>query len=147
MIGDDTYVYRKHLPHLINDDKTYFVTFVTHDREILIDAARDIVLQSCTFQDHYYLHYGMVMPDHVHLILTPHRDVSLPMIMQAIKGASAHRINRLLARRGPVWQRESFDHILRSDEALADKGEYVLNNPVRKGLVTDPRDWPWRYPK
>jgi len=147
MIGDDTWVYRNRLPHLINDGKTYFVTFVTLHRQLLPEPARDIVLRSCTFQDHYFLHYGIVMPDHVHLVLTPDEGISLPSLMQAIKGASAHFVNRELGRKGRLWQRESFDHIVRSDDALAEKGEYVLNNPVRKGLVTDPRDWRWRYPK
>ena len=81
------------------------------------------------------------MLDHVHLILTPlvddvHREVNaLFRIMAAIKGASAHAMNRRMATTGTVWQEESFDHVLRSSESLDQKIEYVLQNPARRGLV------------
>jgi REP element-mobilizing transposase RayT len=94
---------------------------------------------------------AVVMPDHVHLIFTPlinekAREVySLGEIMDAIKGASAHLINRLLARSGRVWQEESFDRVLRCSEKLDEKVEYVLNNPVRRGLVLNREDYPWLW--
>jgi REP element-mobilizing transposase RayT len=93
------------------------------------------------------------MPDHVHLIFSPlinhdRTEVwSLPKIMDAIKGASAHKINRALGRRGRVWQTESFDHVLRSSEGLDAKIEYVLQNPVRRNLVTNWREYPWLWKK
>jgi REP element-mobilizing transposase RayT len=92
-----------------------------------------------------------VMPDHVHLILTPMIDerrrkfFSLIEIMQTIKGASARAINQRMARRGAVWQEESFDHVLRSSEGLDAKVDYVLQNPVRKGLVGDWRKYRWAW--
>ena len=80
------------------------------------------------------------MPDHVHLLLTSLRDEAgwpygLPAILKLIKGASARSINKLLGSGGPVWQEESFDHVLRSQESLAEKLEYIRQNPVRRGLV------------
>ena len=91
------------------------------------------------------------MPDHVHLILTPLADeersqiFSLIEIMRGIKGASARRINQRIGRHGAVWQEESFDHVLRCSEGLDAKVEYVLQNPVRKGLVADWREYPWNW--
>jgi REP element-mobilizing transposase RayT len=143
--------YRRNLPHLQRDFKPHFITFVTKFRWILPDWARDVVLSSCC-HDHriqYELYVTVVMPDHVHLILTPRIDesakeiVSLVEIMRAIKGASAHMINRRLGRIGPVWQEESFDHVLRTSENLDAKIDYVLQNPVRKGLVDDWRCYRW----
>jgi len=93
------------------------------------------------------------MPDHVHLILSPLADeegsFSIPQIMHAIKSESAHRINKALERQGKVWQDESFDHVLRGDESLATKMAYVLENPVRAGLVKTAADyrWMWRQPE
>jgi hypothetical protein len=64
------------------------------------------------------------MPDHVHMILIPlvdekeQRTWAMPEILDAVKGASAHLINKNLSRHGPVWQQESFDHVLRSSESL-----------------------------
>jgi REP element-mobilizing transposase RayT len=91
------------------------------------------------------------MPDHVHLIFTPlvNEEVSevysLCEIMDAIKGASAHKINRLRGRTGKVWQTESFDRVLRSSEKLDEKIQYILDNPVRKGLVSASADYRWLW--
>ena len=90
------------------------------------------------------------MPDHVHLVFTPLRDAQggtfgLAEIMNGIKGASAHGVNKLLQRRGHVWQNESFDHILRSDEGIEAKVDYICQNPVREGLVASESDYPWLW--
>jgi REP element-mobilizing transposase RayT len=90
------------------------------------------------------------MPDHVHMIFTPLKDTDgnpfgLAEIMNGIKGASAHSLNKALNRSGPVWQFESFDHVLRSDEKIASKVEYICDNPVRKGLVNQKDDYPWLW--
>jgi REP element-mobilizing transposase RayT len=99
------------------------------------------------------LRLPVVMPDHIHLIFTPLVDdeamevCSLAEIMDAIKGASAHKINKALGRRGRVWQAESFDHVPRSSESLDAKIAYVLVNPVRRGLVQDWQEYPWLWRK
>jgi REP element-mobilizing transposase RayT len=90
------------------------------------------------------------MPDHVHLLFTPLTDTkgqpfSLIEIMSGIKGASAHSLNRAMKRRGPVWQEESFDHVLRSAESLEDKVEYIALNPVTERLVEKPGDYRWLW--
>jgi hypothetical protein len=68
--------------------------------------------------------------------------------MHAVKSESAHRINKTLDRKGKVWQDESFDHVLRGDESLSSRTKYVLENPVRAGLVKDSGEyrWLWRQP-
>jgi putative transposase len=66
-------------------------------------------------------------------------------IMDAIKGASAHKINRHLGRTGKVWQTESFDRVLRSSEKLDEKIQYTLNNPVRKGLASTCAEYRWLW--
>ena len=99
------------------------------------------------------LRISVVMPDHVHMILTPlvKREAmevySLAEIMDAVKGASAHKINRALGREGRVWQSESFDHVLRSSENLDAKIIYVLENPVRRGLAAEWTEYPWIWKK
>ena len=91
------------------------------------------------------------MPDHVHMIFTPLKDAlgnvfGLTEIVGSMKGASAHSLNKVLKRRGPVWQREYFDHILRSDESTASKVQYICENAVRHGIVEfiDDYLWLWR---
>jgi putative transposase len=147
--------YRRKLPHLQWDDKPHFITFCTHKRWILPQQIRSIVPESCV-HDHgasFDLKVVVVMPDHVHMIFTPLVDMhssevcSLAKIMDAIKGSSAHRINKILGRKGKVWQTESFDHALRSSENLDAKIQYILENPVRAGLVSRSQDYPWAWEK
>jgi len=148
--------YRRNLPHLQRDAKRHFVTFVTKDRWILPEWARDIVLESIRRDDaiRYDLDVAVVMPDHAHLILTPgvdelrRRVLPLFEIMQAIKGASARKINQRAQRHGAIWQEESFDRVLRSAEDTDAKFLYVLENPVRGGLVSGWQEyrWAWQRP-
>jgi hypothetical protein len=65
--------------------------------------------------------------------------------MRLIKGRSAHFLNKLLDRHGPVWQEESFDHVLRSNESLSEKVNYICQNPVRAGLVGRETDYRWLW--
>ena len=152
MIGAGTFAYRRRLPHLVKAGKTLFVTFCTRDRRELTSQERTLVLNCCV-HDHLatmFLHCVVVMPDHVHLLFRPLRDNNgwafpLVDIMQCMKGATAHRVNKLLQRSGPVWQEESFDHVLRSHESLKEKAEYIRQNPVRRGLVKRPEDYRWLW--
>jgi REP element-mobilizing transposase RayT len=157
------YRYRRRLPHLQKADGDLFVTFCTA-RWTLPAEARDLVFEHCLREGgvarapspangplpRIHLHAVVVMPDHVHLLLRPLRDpdgwpVPLVDILQSLKGATAHRINKLLNRSGPVWEEESFDHVLRSDESLKDKAEYIRQNPVRRGLVRRPEEYRWLW--
>lgn len=85
----------------------------------------------------------VVMPDHVHLLVAPYDAYTLDRVIGRIKSASSYRINRMLERTGPLWQRDSFDHIIRHDESLYEKRDYIANNPVRAGLVSDWREYKW----
>ena len=144
--------YRRNLPHFQSDGKPLFVTFRTFQNWILPESIRSTVLQHC-LHDHgtkLDMHAAVVMPDHVHLLFTPRRDdqantFGLAEIMSGIKGASAHRVNRLLGRRGHVWQDESFDHLQRCDENLHEKPDYICSNPVRRDLVSTPDEYPWLW--
>jgi REP element-mobilizing transposase RayT len=144
--------YRRKLPHLQRDFKRHFVTFCTYQRWILPDWARSIVLRSCLHDNNvmHFLHVALVMPDHVHFVFTPlvnqqkREFFSLAQIMCRIKGSSGQFINQEFDRIGRVWQTESFDHVLRSSESLDSKiAAYILENPVRAGLVSGWKQYPW----
>jgi|SRR3954453_11742169 len=148
MIVEATVAMRRHLPHLENAGKTYFVTFSTRNRAWLPGTARAIALQT-VLHDHqraFWLHGAVIMPDHGHAVFTPLEPFRLKKIMNRLKGVSSHRINKALGRHGTLWEEESFDRILRSDEDIVRKCEYVCDNPVRAGLVAsaDEYDWLWR---
>jgi REP-associated tyrosine transposase len=69
--------------------------------------------------------------------------MELQQIMHAIKSASARKINALLGRSGAIWQEEFFDHVLRSNDSLAEKVDYICQNPVRAGLVKVEGEYRW----
>lgn len=91
-----------------------------------------------------------VMPNHLHVVLTPlRRDAesyhSLSRIMHTIKSYTAHKANVMLVRKGAFWQGESYDHYVRDADELQRIVYYVLWNPVKAGLVAEWTDWPWTY--
>ena len=139
------------LPHHQWKGKVFFITFCTYHRQYLTSGSREIVLHTCLAGNGklFLLHAVVIMPDHVHLALSPMTDeqgeIPIPRILQAIKSASAHRINKYLGRKGRVWQDESFDRAVRSVENLRGKIEYIAGNPVRAGLVSDPADYRWLW--
>ena len=145
------YEYHRKLPHYQPDFKAFFITFSTHRRWELPESVRHIVIDTCLAGNgrKFHWHAVLVMPDHVHMVLAPKYDangaVSIAEIMQAIKGASAHRINKALGRKGAVWEEESFDRALRREESIGDKVDYILGNPVGAGLVENPLEYRWLW--
>ena len=105
-----------------------------------------------------------VMSNHVHVVLTPflteaslHEDFDdtghlvfvseypgLSEIMHKLKGRSARECNIALSRTGKFWEHESFDHVIRPGKLMSTV-KYVLNNPVKAGLVKNWVDWRWSY--
>ena len=79
--------------------------------------------------ERYALGAHVVMPNHVHAVVSPLADVGLSEILHSWKSYSAKRVNVLLGRRGALWQKESFDHIVRSAEQLARINDYIRKNP------------------
>jgi putative transposase len=91
-----------------------------------------------------------IMANHVHVAFTPllqTADVYYPLaqIMHTMKGYTASQANRLLGRSGAFWLHESYDHYVRSTAELDRIIAYVVNNPVKAGLVSEWQAWPWTY--
>lgn len=142
---------RRHLPHIQRPEETYFVTFRVRSGELSPDE-RDVVLNACRYWHarKMTLHCAVVMPDHVHLLLTPLKSksgrwVPLAELLKSIKGFSASRINKRRGGTGALWQDERFDRIVRDAADFQEKWEYIWNNPVTKGLVHSPEDYAWAW--
>ena len=135
------HLHKRHLPHWQVGGRSYFVTFRSVIG-VLPSGALEIVKYHILF-DHarrYDLLFGVVMPDHVHLLFRPlvKEDGSwyeLPQIIRGIKGTSAKRINSLLGRSGSVWQEEYFDRMIRDEEEMLEKWNYMWKNPLKEGLI------------
>lgn len=146
------YNYRRKLPHYQKFDRAIFVTFCKHTHEPLSPAARSLVLQHCLQGNNrtMHLHAVVIMPDHAHLLLTPIWNAEgwpfpLQDILKLIKGPAARSVNKLNRTCGALWQDESFDHVLRSNESFDEKLEYIRQNPVRRGLATRPEEYEWLW--
>ena len=106
----------------------------------------------------YRLDAYCIMANHVHVVfaplaIQPSGDVqtnslrynTLASIMQSLKGYTAWKANRQLGRRGAFWHHESYDHSVRNTSEWQRIVTYVLNNPVKAGLIKDWKKWRWNY--
>jgi thiamine-phosphate pyrophosphorylase len=133
---------QRHLPHWTRDGSTYFITFRVAEGE-LGQKERQVVLDHAKHGagKFYALAAGVVMPDHVHLLLQPRQAFELSRVLKGMKGVSARLVNQSRDKQGSVWQDESCDRIVRDQAEFDEKLQYMLNNPVKRGLVEDP----WTY--
>ena len=143
---------RRNLPHHEEPGSTYFLTFrVRHG--LMPNAARCVVMAACLYWDarRYELHACVVMPDHVHLLLTPLPTPggegyhSLTTILHGIKSYTANQINRLLGRKGSFWLDERYDRVMRDEAEFGEKLRYIENNAVVRELVHYADDYPFLY--
>ena len=87
------------------------------------------------------LHAFVVMPNHVHLLLTP--QVEVPKLLRSLKGITAKRANQALGLTGAFWQEESYDHVVRNGKEFDSIRGYIEENPVRAGLAAVAEAYPW----
>jgi putative transposase len=138
---------RRPLPHdtplwVDASRSVFFITCCAEDRAAMpfsrTETARgllDSILHRISTQE-WWVHAATIMPDHAHLVL------SFPGEVVVVKGLRNWR--HWTARTfGFRWQRDFFEHRLRSDESLEEKIDYVLQNPVRAGLVREWSAWPF----
>lgn len=144
--------YRRNLPHIEKDGASYFVNFSTRNDFVLPEEARTLVFQHCLLENtrKVHMHAFVVMPTHVHMLFTPlfdEQDEAYPLaeIMNGIKGASSHSVNKLLGRKGRLWESESFDRIIRSDAEFEYRMLYIAQNPIAAGLAKGPDDYRWAW--
>jgi REP element-mobilizing transposase RayT len=93
--------------------------------------------------ERYHVHAWVVMPNHVHTLLTPTTGHSLSDIVGSWKSFTAKQANELLGRAGQFWQEDYFDRFIRDEEHYARAVEYIEMNPVKAGLCTRPEEWPF----
>jgi REP-associated tyrosine transposase len=84
----------------------------------------------------------VILPDHLHFFVAMPDNVKLADWVGTLKRVVAKSIGAA-GSGDPIWQRGFFDHVLRSSESYAEKWNYVRENPVRAGLVSRAKDWPY----
>ena len=87
----------------------------------------------------------VVMPDHFHWLVQLDRETTLQEVVRKLKGRSARRIGKLKFAAARVWQSGFHDHAVRKEEDLENLANYLIQNPLRAGLVSDVDDYPYWY--
>jgi len=126
--------------------RTYFITANSWAGRSIFQSKRSASLLIETLLDYhakrkYELHEFVVMPDHIHLLLTPSPDLALERVMQFIKGGYSHRAGQQLGPSLGIWARGYVDHRIRDGRDYDTHREYIHQNPVRRGLVSLPEQF------
>jgi REP element-mobilizing transposase RayT len=91
--------------------------------------------------ERYELHSYVVMPNHVHLLVTSR--VPLRNWLRSLKGFTGHAAIRMIGLRTPFWQDENYDRLVRGDDECRRIKRYIEWNPVKAGLAAAPEDFPF----
>ena len=93
--------------------------------------------------ERYRLLAWVVMPNHVHVLITTETSYPLHKVVQSWKAFTARRANDVLGRTGTFWQRDYFDRYIRDEHHLEQAVCYIHANPILAGLVERAEDWPF----
>jgi len=134
------------LAHHTNAGWTYFVTTNSFQSTFLFQVqqtAEIVIAKILEYRDrqNYLLHDFVLMPNQLHLILTPLSAVSLEKAMQLIKGGSSHEIHRVRGNRAEIWQAGFHESRVTSWSEYQKKRDYVQYNPVAARLVDKVEEW------
>jgi putative transposase len=126
---------------------TYFITASTYQKQSILQSDRMAgllidVLSHYQKLSKYLLHEFVIMPDHFHLLITPTPLVTLEKAIQFIKGGFSYRAKKELLFAREIWQTSFYDHRVRDADEHANFRHYIHMNPVRRGLVALPEDFP-----
>ena len=131
-----------------NEGFPYLVTTNVKDRQplfvehsccqIVIDGIR--FLRTCLG---HRVHAYVLMPDHVHLVVTPRESSNISQIMHSLKLRTAREIGILLGSKGGIWQARFYERALRTPKDAEEAILYVHDNPMKAGLADRPEDYDW----
>ena len=131
------------MPRAPQELRTYFITTVTANRRRLFQVEQNAlllieILQEQRKKNRLKLHAFVVMPDHIHLLLTPEPEISLEKAMQYIKGAFSFRLKSKL----DVWERSFTNHRIIDTHDYTTHLTYIHQNPIRANLASEPSLYP-----
>ena len=124
----------------------YFVTTDTWQKHPLFTntALAKIIIEQiviCRERGFYELHAFVVMPDHLHVLLTPGESTTIEKAIQMIKGGSAHRIGLERPNKFPIWHTGFHDRWMRDAEEYRGSKRYIEHNPVEANLAEKPEGY------
>ncbi len=152
----------KRLHRYYGDGYLHFITTSCYQRRALLGKKqnRDLflqVLEQVRRRYRFAVIGYVVMPEHVHLLLSEPERGNPSVVMQALKQGFARRLLRQMRSRDPrqgdlwspaleeghIWQRRFYDFVVFTEHKRAEKLNYMHQNPVKRGLVLEPQQWVW----
>ena len=135
---------------VLQSERTFFVTTKSSMGRRLLQSERNAtllieVLRSCVAERKFELHNFVIMPDHLHLLLTVDGEMTIEKAMQLVKGRFSYRLKKEFGYPGEVWQRGFSEERSDSSESFSRHREYIAQNPVKAGLVDSPEQFPFCY--
>jgi putative transposase len=135
---------------ILSPMRTFFVSTNTSMGRRLLQSERNAgllidVLRSLVAERKFILHDFVIMPDHVHLLLTVEDDMTIEKAMQLIKGRFSHRLTKEFGHLGEVWQRGFSEVQVIGQESFTHHRAYIAANPVKAGLVDSSKQYPYCF--
>jgi putative transposase len=136
--------------NMLSMSRVFFTTTKTSMGKRLFQTERNAmllvdVLRSYVAARKFLLHDFVVMPDHLHLLMTVHGDMTIEKAMQLVKGGFSYRLKREFQYAGEVWQRGFSEARADDEESFLRHREYIAQNPVKAGLADFPGQYPFCY--
>jgi len=127
---------------------TYFITAGTYDKVHVLQSGRMAelfcqVMFRYRDQGKFYVHAFVVMPNHIHLLITVPDGMTLERAVQLIKGGFSFEAGRVLGLRGSIWQKSYVDRRVRDATEAGRFRNYIHQNPVRANLVDEAGQFPY----
>ena len=134
------------LTHRTAPSCTYFVTTNTWQKRTLFDVRENAEIVLAMMLEYresgaYSVHEFVIMPDHLHVMITPSLEYTLEKSMQLIKGGSSRAIHLKRGHKMQIWQSGFYEWTVRNAEDYSSKQRYIWQNPVSRGLVANAEQW------
>ena len=128
--------------------KTYFVTASAYMHQNLFqrhESAQLLLNTISRYRDagEFLLHEFVVMPNHIHLLLSVDDDHAIGRAMQMVKGGFSHALREAGLKSIAVWQPSYYEHRVRDIEEYDRMRAYIHDNPVRRGLAPTGSEYPY----
>ncbi len=125
--------------------QTHFITFCCHRRRTLFlsqasNETFELALERVRRTFQLYIYGYVVMPEHVHLLLSEPKQETLPAAIKSLKQGVSRR---LIGEAEHFWQKRYYDFNIRNRRQFTEKLRYIHRNPVMRELCAHPEDWRW----
>ena len=135
---------------ILSSERIFFATTKTSAGRRILQSERNAtllveVLRSNVSAGKFQLHDFVVMPDHLHLLMTLPGDMTIEKAMQLVKGGFSYRLKKEHGFQGEVWQRGFSEARVNDRQSWLQDRDYIAQNPVKAGLVDSSQQYPYSY--